>query len=166
MGTDGCADGEEGQYYGLCQYRRGFDLKEDDLLRRSDNDVDVVLPYPLPYEPDIQAHHERYIKEADWQALLCALEELQPSYAEAFPGILSQRYLYNYNVILAKKSVLRDYCAWLFPVLMRTEELSVPKGCERSDRYLGYMGETLLTLYFMKNADRLNVVHGECRMRV
>lgn len=166
MGTDGCADGEEGQYYGLCQYRRGFDLKEDDLLRLSDNDVDVVLPYPLPYEPDIQAHHERYINEADWQALLCALEELQPSYAEAFPGILSQRYLYNYNVILAKKSVLRDYCAWLFPVLMRTEELSVPKGCERSDRYLGYMGETLLTLYFMKNADRLNVVHGECRMRV
>ena len=165
MDTGGCADGEEGQYYGLCQYRRGFDLAEDDLLRLSDNDVDVVLPYPLPYEPDIHAHHERYIKEADWQALLRALSELQPEYAADFPEILSQRYLYNYNVILAKKSVLRDYCAWLFPILMRTEELSAPKGCERSDRYLGYMGETLETLYFMKNAGRLNVVHGACRLR-
>lgn len=162
--ADGSADGEAEQYYGLCQYRRGFDLQEDDLLRLADNDVDVVLPYPLPYEPDIQAHHERYLKETDWNAMLTALKELQPEYAEAFTGILGQQYLYNYNLILAKKSVLRDYCAWLFPILERTEELSVPKGSERRDRYIGYMGETLETLYFMKNADRLNVVHTECRM--
>lgn len=166
MGTGGSVDGEEGQYYGLCQYRRGFEFAEDDLLRLIDNDVDVILPYPMPYEPDIHAHHERYIKEADWNAMLRALEELAPTYAELFPKILGQRYLYNYNVILAKKNVLRDYCAWLFPILMRTEELSNPKGSERSDRYLGYMGETLETLYFMKNAERLNVVHTECRLRV
>lgn len=165
MSAAGCADGGEGQYYGLCQYRRGFDLKGDDLLRLADNDVDVVLPYPLPYEPNIHAHHERYIRETDWKALLQALEELQPAYAEAFPGILGQKYLYNYNVILAKKQVLLDYCGWLFPVLMRVEKLSVPKGSERSDRYLGYMGETLETLYFMKNAERLNIVHTECRLR-
>lgn len=166
MDVEGMAESGEGQYYGLCQYRRGFELKEDDLLRLVDNDVDAVLPYPLPYEPSIHAHHERYIKEADWKALLQALEEKEPAYAEVFPEILGQRYLYNYNVILAKKHVLRDYCAWLFPILMRTEELSVPKGSERSDRYLGYMGETLETLYFMKNAGRLNVVHGECRLKV
>ena len=166
MGAGGSVGGEEGQYYGLCQYRRGFELAEDDLLRLVDNDVDAVLPYPLPYEPNIHAHHERYIKEADWKALRQALSELQPEYAETFPQILEQRYLYNYNVILAKKSVLRDYCAWLFPILMRTEELSIPRGNERSDRYLGYMGETLETLYFLKNADRLNVVHAECRMMV
>lgn len=166
LAANGTADGEAGQYYGLCQYRRGFDLQKDDLLRLTDNDVDVVLPYPLPYEPDIQAHHERYLKEADWKAMLAALKELQPEYAEAFSEILGQQYLYNYNLILAKKSVLRDYCAWLFPILERTEELSVPKGSERRDRYIGYMGETLETLYFMKNADRLNVVHTECRMVV
>lgn len=166
MCTGVAADGEKGQYYGLCQYRRGFELTEDDLLRLADNDVDAVLPYPLPYEPDIHAHHERYIKETDWNAMLRALEELAPTYAAAFPNILAQQYLYNYNVILAKKSVLRDYCAWLFPILMRTEELSVPRGSERSDRYLGYMGETLETLYFMKNADKLNVVHAECRLVV
>lgn len=164
LSEGGTAEGEAGQYYGLCQYRRGFDLKEDDLLRLVDNDVDVVLPYPLPYEPNIHAHHERYLKEADWNAMLEALKELQPEYAEAFPGILEQQYLYNYNLVLAKKNVLRDYCAWLFPILMRTEELSVPKGSQRADRYIGYMGETLETLYFMKNADRLNVIHTECRL--
>lgn len=166
MEAGGPADGGERQYYGLCQYRRGFDMTEDDLLRLWDNGVDAVLPYPLPYEPDIRVHHERYIKEADWRALLQALSELEPAYAAALPEILGQRYLYNYNVLLAKKEVLRDYCGWLFPILMRTEELSVPKGSERSDRYLGYMGETLETLYFMKNADRLHIVHQACRLRV
>ncbi|MCR5249096.1 MAG: DUF4422 domain-containing protein [Lachnospiraceae bacterium] len=162
----GASDPDEGTYYGLAQYRRMFDLSEDDLLRIADNDVDVVLPYPLPYEPSIHAHHERYLKEEDWDALLTALRELQPEYADAFPAILEQRYLFNYNVILAKKTVLRQYCEWLFPVLERTEELSVPKGSERADRYIGYMAESLETLYFMKNADKLNIVHTTCRMLV
>ena len=158
--------GEEIDYFGLVQYRRMFDLSLDDETRITGNDVDVVLPYPLPYEPDINAHHLRYLKDADWNALLAALKELQPEYAAAFPDILGQRYLYNYNVIIAKKQVLSDYCSWLFPILERTEELSDPKGCDRSDRYIGYMGETLETLYFMKNADHLKITHTCCRMVV
>ena len=160
-GTD---NGDEGQYYGLVQYRRMFDFSEDDLLRLVDNDVDVVLPYPLPYEPNIHTHHERYLKEEDWSALLTALRELQPEYSDVFTEILEQQYFYNYNVILAKKAVLREYCEWLFPILKRVEELSVPKGSERADRYIGYMGETLETLYFMKKMKSLNIVHTECRL--
>ena len=156
------------QYYGFGQYRRMLDFSDDDLLRLIDNDVDAILPYPMPYEPNIHAHHERYIKPADWDALLQALGELEPEYRSCFDDILNQQFLYNYNVILAKKSVLRDYCAWLFPVLMRTEELT--DGANRSDRYIGYMAETLETLYFMKNSDRfdgkLNVVHTLCRLYV
>lgn len=164
--SEGTLEGAEGQYYGLAQYRRMIIFSEDDLLRLYDNDVDVVLPYPMPYEPNIHAHHERYLKEADWNAMLTALNELQPEYADAFPEVLEQQYLYNYNVILAKKQVLKEYCEWLFSILKRTEELSEPKGCDRADRYIGYMGETLETLYFIKNADKLNVVHTECKLYV
>ncbi|MCR5420398.1 MAG: DUF4422 domain-containing protein [Lachnospiraceae bacterium] len=159
-------DDERCEYYGLVQYRRMFGFAEEDLKRLVDNDVDVVLPYPLLYDPDINAHHERYIKEADWNALLTAIRELQPEYAEYMPVVLGQRYLYNYNVILAKKDVLRDYCEWLFPILERVEDLSVPKGSERADRYIGYMGETLETLYFIKNTERLKIAHTGCRMWV
>ncbi len=160
-----CDDSDDG-YYGLAQYRRMMLFPKDDLLRLADNDVDVVLPYPMSYEPDINVHHERYLKDVDWDALLKAISEVQPDYADAFTKILSQKYLYNYNVILAKKSVLREYCEWLFPILERTEELSDPKGSERADRYIGYMGEALETLYFLKNADRLKVVHTGCKLLV
>lgn len=156
--------GESRQYFGLGHYRRMLQLGQDDLLRLVDNEVDVVLPYPLLYEPDINAHRRRYIKEEDWEALLQALNELQPLYASALPGILSQQYLYNFNIVLARKSVLKEYCEWLFPILERVEQLSIPKGCDRKDRYLGYMGETLETLYFMKNAGKYNIVHTECKL--
>lgn len=155
--------GSKEGYYGLCHYRRVLELSKDDILRLEDNDVDVVLPFPMPYEPDIEEHHKRYLSDGDWNALLAALEELQPEYASVFPTILKQQYFYNYNIILARKDVLAEYCQWLFPILERVEQLSKPKGWERQDRYIGYMGETLETLYFMTNKDKLNIVHTGCR---
>lgn len=153
-------------YYGLNHYRRIFFLDDDDMLRLADNNLDVVLPYPMPYEPDIEAHHARYIKKEDWDALLSALKELQPEYAEFFPQILKQGYLYNYNIIIARRQVLAEYCGWLFPILEHVEQLSMPRGNERADRYIGYMGETLETLYFMYNKTRLNIAHAGCRFLV
>ena len=160
-GTD-----DKDEYYGFAQYRRTIMLSDEDLLRLHKDHVDVVLPFPLLYEPDINMHHDRYIKDADWDAMLTAVREIHPEYSKALEVILHQRYLYNYNVILARKEVLRDYCEWLFPILERTEELSVPKGSERADRYIGYMGETLETLYFTKNADKLKVAHTGCKLHV
>lgn len=153
-------------YVGLCQYRRMMMFSDEELLRLKDNDVDVVLPYPLMYDPDINAHHKRYLKDADWEALLVALREIHPEYADRFDEVLGQQFLFNYNVILAKREVLQEYCEWLFPILMRVEELSVPKGCDRADRYIGYMAETLETLYFMINEDRLKIALKGCNMLV
>lgn len=120
----------------------------------------------MPYEPNIEEHHKRYIKNKDWWTLIAVLKELHPEYAKAFPKVLNQQYLYNYNIILARKQVLADYCAWLFPVLERIEQLSMPKGSERADRYIGYMGETLLTLYFIHNQNKFNIAHTGCQFMV
>ena len=159
-------EGGRHMYYGLMQYRRRLQLSNDDLFRLEANEVDVVLPYPMIYEPDISVHPKRYLKDEDWQALLRALQEVCPSYAERLPKVTSQPYFYNYNVILARKPVLAAYCQWLFPVLERVEELSVPKGRDRADRYIGYMGEVLETLYFIYHKDDLHIVHTGCRFYV
>lgn len=154
------------EFYGISHYRRILELSEDDRMKLVDNDVDVVLPYPMPYEPNIEKHHKRYLQDSDWDALVAALTELQPKYADYLPKVLQQQYLYHYNIILARKNVLADYCEWLFPILERVEDLSVPKGCDRQDRYIGYMGETLATLYFMRNKDELNIAYTGCRFLI
>ena len=158
-----CLDEKSNNYYGLAHYRRLLELTEDDLYRVQDNDIDVILPYPMPYEPDIEAHHKRYLSDSEWNAVLQALEELHPEYAEAFREILKQEYLYNYNIVIAKGDVLKEYCSWLFPILFRVEKINDPDGKKAPNRYIGYVGETLETLYFMYNRQRLRTAHAGCR---
>lgn len=146
-------------YYGFFQYRRILELSENDIWQLSKDQVDVVLPYPMVSEPCIFEHHERYVKDSDWNAMMQALAEMHPSFYEKSSEILHQQYMYNFNILFARKDVLRDYCAWLFPVLERTESLSSPKGSERADRYIGYLGESLLTLYFLSNKKQLKIRH-------
>lgn len=149
----------ENKYVGLFHYRRVLDIDGADLERMALKEADAVLPFPMMCEPDIKEHHMRYLPESDWNAMLQALTELQPEYARAYPDIFARPYMYNYNMIIAKKKVLADYCSWLFPILERTEELSIPKGSERADRYIGYLGENLLTLYFMYHHTDLKLYH-------
>ena len=73
--------------------------------------------------------------------------------------MVQREFIANITFILHSLS-----CEWLFPILERVEELSVPRGSERADRYIGYMGETLETLYFMANSNKLNIVHTEFKL--
>lgn len=150
---------EDHDYYGLVHYRRLLDLSEDDILRLKDNDIDAVLPYPMPYSPNIEVHHRRYLTDGEWTSVLNVLHELCPEYAKAFEDILEQEYLYNYNIILAKRKVLEEYCAWLFPILFRIEEMNDPEGKKAPNRYIGYVGENLETLYFMYHKHNLRIAH-------
>ena len=154
----------EADYYGLFHYRRILDITAEDLLRLKENNVDVILPYPTLHEPDMREHHVRYIKEMDWEVMLNVLSELQPKYMEVLPELLSQPYFYNYNIVIAKETIIKEYCEWLFPILQRVEELSEPKGCERYDRYIGYLGENLLTIYFLYHKMDFKICHVNCLM--
>lgn len=150
-------------YYGLVHYRRLLDLSDDGILRLKSNDIDAVLPYPMPYAPDIEAHHRRYISDDEWAAVRKALREIHPQYAEVFDDILQQEYLYNYNIILARRKVLDEYCEWLFPILFRIEKINDPKGRKKPNRFIGYVGESLETLYFMYHREDLRIAHTGCR---
>lgn len=150
-------------YKGLCHYRRIFDMSEEQLvfLLSGNEKVDVILPYPSVHYPDISDQHTRYVSEEDWNAMLLALKEVAPDYYEAYTTAISgERYFYNFNMLIARRAVFDDYCQFLFSVLERTEELTSPKGWERADRFAGYLGENLTTLYFRKNRDKLKIVHA------
>lgn len=150
-------------YCGLVHYRRILDMSSDDLLRLKDNDIDVILPYPMLYEPDIEEHHRRYISDVEWAAVLSALNELYPEYAQESQSILEQKYFYNYNIVIAKKKVLETYCNWLFPLLFKIEKIINSKAIRQQNRYMGYIGETLETIYFMYNKNKFKIVHTGCK---
>lgn len=154
----------DAEYLGLFHYRRLLELSEEDLYRLSENEVDVVLAYPAVYYPNILTHHQYYLNDGDWVAMKQAVRELEPEYAAAMPEIFKKKFFYNHNILIARKEIFQNYCNWLFPILERTEELSEPKGNERADRYIGYLGENLTTLYFMYHKKDLNIVYTGRRM--
>lgn len=149
-------------YYGLSHYRRRLMLLEDDLLRLVDNEIDVVLPYPMPYEPNIGVHSKRYLSSRECEAMEVSLKEVYPEYADDYDKIMNQGYLYNYNIILAKGKALDEYCSWLFPLLFKIEKMNDSEGIKKTNRYIGYVGETLETLYFMHNRNKYRMAHVGC----
>lgn len=151
---------------GLEHYRRYLRVSEADLLMLISGEVDVVLPFPMVYTPDISQQRTRWIKETDWQAVKQALQELAPAYAVHVDQIDSQPYYLNYNIIIARKDVLDQYCSFLFPILERVEELT--DGANRHDRYIGYIGEYLCTLYFLmkEKQGEMKIRHAAAMMRV
>lgn len=148
----------DAEYVGIYHYRRMLDITEEDRRRLASNQVDVVLPFPMIHLPDLQEHHGRYMKEEEWQVMLTAMQELYPAYAKAYEDIFSGIYFYNYNMLIAKKEIFAKYCAWVFPLLFKTEELCVLKGVKTTGRYLAYMSESLLTFYMLYH-HKLKIYH-------
>lgn len=151
-------------YKGLCHYRRIFDINDEqmDALLASQTEWDVILPYPSIHYPNISIQHKRYINDADWEAMLMALKETAPDYYDAYTELIrsGEKYFYNFNMLIARAEVFDDYCSFMFEVLERAGELTVPKSSERADRFAGYMGENLTTLYFHKNRGKLKILYA------
>lgn len=147
-------------YKGLCHYRRIFDLSDEQMQRiLSDGGIDVILPYPSVHFPNIFSQHVRYVADRDWNAMLLALEERAPDYRDKLECLFCGQYFYNFNMVIAKREIFDDYCGFLFSVLKRTEDLAAPAGKKRSDRFAGYLGENLTTLYFLANTDQFKILH-------
>lgn len=148
-------------YKGICHYRRLLLLTKAELEKCIAQDTDVILPLPFVCYPTAKAQYERYISQKDLQCLKQALLEVSPEYLETWEALDRQQYFYNYNMLIAKETVFDEYAEWLFYVLEQAEKYCEPEGVKRRDRYAGYLGELLTTLYFMRNRDKLKIVHAE-----
>lgn len=154
----------EAAYKGICHYSRVFDISDEQMreLLQAGERWDVILPYPTVHYPDISAQHSRWVRESDWNAMLRVLGQLEPEYLKTYEEsvLAGEHFFHNYNMLIAKAEVFDDYCEFLFRVLERTECLTTPRGWERADRFAGYLGENLTTLYFLHNRNRWKAVYG------
>lgn len=149
------------KYKGICHYRRRLLLSETELQQCILNDIDMILPLPYVCYPDASGQYYRYIGERDRLFLKEALEIISPEYLELWEMLDKQQLFYNYNILIAKEDIFDHYAEWVFTVLRQVEKLCKENGLNRNDRYAGYLGELLTTLYIMKNKDSLRIVHAE-----
>lgn len=145
-------------YKGICHYRRMLLLSEDELSVIQNGLVDAVLPLPFECPNCMEEQYKRYINRRDLEYLLVAIRDLYPEQINHISTIMKGKYIYNYNMLIAKKEVFDDYCEWNFSILKQAE-----KYCDvyqnRNDRYAGYLGELLFTIYFLMHKEEYEIRH-------
>jgi hypothetical protein len=144
-------------YKGIFHYRRVLDISDDDY--KGLGSADVVLPLPFVIYPNAASQFLRFIHEKEYNVLLSVLKETSLSYYVAAHKYWYEPYLYNYNILIAKETVFDSYCEFMFEILFKVQEFYVDKGIKQNERYLGYIGEILTSLYFMVNKKQLRIAH-------
>lgn len=135
-------------YIGLCHYRRVFRLQLQDLLAIKEAKPDVILPYPTIHCPGISSQYVRYLSDQEIQVMKEAIFRIAPEIEDDWDNIWNKRYFLNYNMLIARRDILDQYCTWLFDILKYVEFISFERNISMSKRYAGYLGEILCTVYF------------------
>lgn len=153
-------------YKGICHYRRIFDVSEPVLLQALENKPDLIVPYPYVCSPNAGGQISRYVSKEDFKALQMAIQEAAPEYVAAFKEMCSNPLFYNYNMLIARRNIFDDYAEYLFRVLDCAEKYCLKNGKPRNDRYAGYLGEVLTSLYIFVHKDRYHILHAPWRWLV
>lgn len=151
------------KYAGLCHYRRHFELDRDMIEKIAVSDIDVILTIPILNFPNVRATYAFDHIEEDWEIMLQAIKRLQPEYYQTAEQLQNGVFYYAYNLFIARKEVLDDYCEWLFPILFYCEEKCNRKTDSYQNRYIGFLSERLMSIYFLHNENKLKIVHAQKR---
>lgn len=151
---------------GLFHYRRVLCVTEEQLRLLEEGILDVILPLPFVCSPDASGQYGRYLLPSDVEIMLDVIKEKDAEHYRKTLDILKMPYLYNYNMLIARKEVFDKYCSWLFPLLEEIRNRCERKKHERMPRYIGRIGEVLTSVYFMRNEGRWKIGHARKVWRV
>lgn len=143
----------EGDYFGLCHYRRFFLNDEGRLLdeisyERILKEYDVILAkavyHPASYyEVYAQAHNIH-----DLQVTGEVLKELYPEDYKVFEEVIAGRKVYSGNMFVTSREKFCDYEQWLFSVFDRVEKRIHPDDYDAYHRRVfGFLSEQLLYVW-------------------
>ena len=139
-------------YLGLCHYRRHFVLTEEICQAMAEGTVEVLLTVPRLTFPNVHKYFATLpvttMDEQDFQLMQRLIEQEDAELAEFAKEFLEGQIHFPNNMVIAKRDIYLDYCSFMFKVLQGMQEHYAREGIARPDRYLGYVGELLTTVYF------------------
>ena len=149
------------EYVGLGHYRRHFEVDNIMLQKLSCSDIDVVLTIPIYDFPNVKEVYKRDHIEKDWQVMMRAIQVLFPEYIKAALEIQEGNFYYAYNMFIMRHQILDRYCQWLFPILSYCEQYCEEKAEVYQNRYIGFLAEHLMAIYFLYHEKDYKIVHAK-----
>lgn len=151
-------------YVGLGHYRRHFELNEEQLQQLARSDIDVVLTIPIMDIPSVEVTYRRDHIGTDWDVMLEAVQMFSPDYMDTVRRMQRGQFYYAYNMFIMRREILEDYCKWLFPILFYCEDHCEERCREKRNayqsRYIGFLAEHLMSVYFIQHENEYKIVHA------
>ena len=171
-------------YIGLAHYRRHFCAKiksknpvENVLTQKEADDLletyDVIVPQKRRYYIEsLYSHykHTHYASQLDETRKI--IERLHPNYVNDYDCVVKRRWGYMFNMMIMRKTLLDEYCTWLFSILFelkeRVESGRVKDSVNLSSfqgRFYGRISEILFNVwleYQLKNNRISSVKELQC----
>ena len=113
-------------------------------------DYDIILPTMGHTYMTVYKQYEKYHDIND--LLLCGkiIKKKYPDYYPEFEKLLKQKKYYPFNMFIAKKELIDEYCEWLFDILFESEK-TINKTLETKDKYnkrvYGFLSERLFNVW-------------------
>ncbi len=142
------------EFIGLEHYRRRFgkkgeDISSEELEKAAGEGVALFVPQKRRYLIEslrshyCHTHSEEHLKVMD-QVVLTKHPEMKESYDRA----LKRTYGYMFNMMIARRDVLDEYCTWLFDILFEIREKTDVTGLSSYDaRLYGRLSELLFNVW-------------------
>lgn len=135
---------------GLCHYRRYFKGKKGKLIEKEEiseilSEYDMILPKKTDLLKG--SYWETYDGSYLADALKITREIIKndcPEYLKTFDDLLGQSSFSNYNMFIAPKEIVNDYCSWVFPILEKVEN-SI--NVEDYPRVFGLISEAIFNVW-------------------
>lgn len=132
---------------GLNHYRRKFRITSDSIIQKL-NSFDVIVPKPYYFRESLDKEYSKAHIRGDWNRLMEILINNNPDSKDIINATFSSNKLYPYNMFIASKGFLNEYCQWLFPILFSLEDqIDFFDKDAYQTRIMGFVSERLFTLY-------------------
>lgn len=87
----------------------------------------------------------------DLEVLENVLKKNYPEYIDSFYKVMGGKTCHLLNMFITKKSLLDEYCTWLFSVLFEVERELIERGEKSFNRRMGMLGERMLDIWILAN---------------
>lgn len=114
--------------------------------------TDVILPQKVKRKMTNRAHFAKFHDVNDLDKAREVILKNCPEYIDSFDFYLNAKESHLFNMIIAKSSIIKSYCDWIFPILLELESLiDIKEKQGYQQRCMGYIAERLINVYFIKN---------------
>lgn len=162
-------------FVGIAHYRRFFSTKGSNVFHAEDilsgtQARELLNRYDMLIGDEafsINSQRNLMIVDAEYDQKLAAnavnlikkmLERYQPTYADSFEQLMSNRGFFCCNMMITRKHVFDAYCQWLFSFILPSIEefrAELEHVSTRQKRILGFVAERMFGVWLLKNNLRL-----------